>query len=1069
MRTMSCLKFSFSFRPLFISPTSVHYLLGVFVSLLIMGSCSQSSDHTLTLERGDRVVLVGNNLCSRMMNYGYFETYTQMFHQDSNLVIRNMCDGGNTPGFRPHSGRELPWAFPGAEDFQDELAIISGSEGHLFTPDEWLSHLKADVIIAFFGFNESFEGVDGLENYKGELAQFIDHTLSQSYNSSHAPKLVLVSPIAFEDLSGTYDLPDGRIINDNLAQYTRAMNELASAKGVPFVDVFNPSKRWFADDSQLTIDGSQLNDEGYRKLSEYLTQQLFGQIEVSAERESMVKDAVLEKNWFWHNDFKIPNGVHVFGRRYNPFGPDNYPAEIEKIRQMTSIRDSAIWLALEGQSLDLTALDASTHTLPEVETNYSSGYGHGELKYLYGDEALDKIYTAPGYKLELFASEEDFPDLANPVQLSFDNKGRLWVSTMPSYPHYRPGDARPDDKLLILEDTDGDGKADKQTVFADGLHLPVGFEFAPEGVYVSQGTNLKLLIDDDQDDRMDREEIIMSGFDDHDTHHVISAFCADPSGAIYMAEGVFLHTNVETSYGPVRATHGGFYRFAPQRRHLERTAQLSIPNPWGIAFDRWGQNFFAETSGPAVRWMMPGSVKPRYGVATHKSFDLIEDEHKVRPTSGMEFVSSRHFPDDVQGDMIINNTIGFLGAKQHIVEDDGTGYSTRHRQDLFWSDDKNFRPVDLEFAPDGSLYIVDWHNILIGHMQHNARDPLRDHVHGRIYRLTYPSRPLVEPAQIDGAPIEVLLDNLKLPEYRTRYRTKRELRSRDVQEVSAAIEKWIGDLDSTEPEYEHHLLEALWTTWGINRINKDLLKRLLNADDYRVRTAAVKVLRYAGHQIDEQATWMKTAAGDDHSRVRLEAIVAASWLNREAGMDILAEAGKLPLDEWMIHAHQTAMAHLNGEALDKTREDTIITDLTGADSLMYVQGKEIFERDGYCGTCHQFDGSGLSASGFPPLKGTKWVLGSPERLIKLTLNGLFGPIEVLGETYPGQVPMTPYQALLNDEEIASVLTYIRNSFGNKADVITPEQVAQVREATKDFKGFYRPEDLLAQHPEDEVQ
>lgn len=167
---------------------------------------------------------------------------------------------------------------------------------------------------------------------------------------------------------------------------------------------------------------------------------------------------------------------------------------------------------------------------------------------------MDKIKPAPGYKVELFASEVEFPDLANPVQISFDNKGRLWVGVMPSYPHYKPGDSKPNDKLLIFEDTDNDGKADKQTVFADGLHLTIGFEFAPEGVYVSQGTNLVLLKDTDGDDKADTKDIILSGFDDHDTHHAISAFTADPSGAIYMGEGVFLHTNVETAYGNVRGT-----------------------------------------------------------------------------------------------------------------------------------------------------------------------------------------------------------------------------------------------------------------------------------------------------------------------------------------------------------------------------------------------------------------------------------------------------------------------------------------------------------------------------------
>src|SRR6185295_10255298 len=127
--------------------------------------------------------------------------------------------------------------------------------------------------------------------------------------------------------------------------------------------------------------------------------------------------------------------------------------------------------------------------------------------------------------------------------------------------------------------------------------------------------------------------------------------------------------------------------------------------------------------------------------------------------------------------------------------------------DLLQSSDLNFRPVDLEFAPDGSLYVADWHNVLIGHMQHNARDPLRDHMHGRIYRITYPSRPLVVPAKIAGATIDELLENLKLPEYRTRYRTRREIRAHPAGEVLPHLTKWMNQLDKTSPHYEHWLLE----------------------------------------------------------------------------------------------------------------------------------------------------------------------------------------------------------------------------------------------------------------------
>jgi glucose/arabinose dehydrogenase/mono/diheme cytochrome c family protein len=1046
-------------------------MLNIFSAVVISlyaFQCAPSDSTALKVKKDSHILLIGNNLGSRMMNFGHFETEMHVRYPDSLLYIRNMCDGGDTPGFRPHAGRESPWAFPGAEKFQTELANHSGSQGHFETPDQWLTRLKADIIIAFFGYNESFQGKAGLESYKAELEAFIQHTLSQNYNGQSPVQLAIVSPIAFEDLSGKYDLPNGVQENENLWLYAKAMKEVAANNNVHFVDVYMPTKEWFEDsDEPLTIDGSQLNEAGYAKFSNLLADRIFGKAVPKAKaHRDLVHAAVLEKNWMWHNDYKIPNGVHVFGRRYNPFGPDNYPAELGKIREMTALRDKAIWRAAKGEKIDLNAADQKTSKLPPVKTNYNPEK-NGSLKYLYGQDALDKLTVAPGYKIELFASEEAFADLANPVQLSFDNKGRLWVATMPSYPHYKPGDQRPNDKLIILEDTNGDGKADKQTTFAEGLHLPVGFELAAEGVYISQGTNLMLFIDTDGDDKADTSEILLSGFDDHDTHHAHSAYAADPSGAIYMGEGVFLHTNVETSYGPVRGTNGGFYRYNPQRRHLERTAQLSIPNPWGIAFDEWGQNIFAETSGPDVRWMMPGSVKPRYGVSTHKSINLIEEKHRVRPTSGLEFVSSRHFPDEVQGDFLINNTIGFLGMKQHTLIDDGTGYKSQHRQDLVQSEDRNFRPVDMEFAPDGSLYLVDWHNVLIGHMQHNARDPLRDHVHGRIYRITYPSRPLIKPANVAGASIGELMDNLKLPEFRTRYRTRRELRGRKASEVLPVLKKWVANLNIEDARYDHHLLEALWVTWGLNQVDQGLLHQVLQSKDYRARAAAVRVLRYTGHQIENQSDLLLQAARDEHGRVRLEALVAASWLDKEKGLPIVDEAGKKPLDEWMVHAYETARAHLNGKSVKEEKEASVKTHLKGTERDLFIKGKDIYAREGFCSTCHQPDGKGLSASGFPPIASTHWVVGNEERLIKLVLKGLQGPIEVLGTKYSGQVPMTPFGGMLKDDEVAAVLTYVRNSFGNKASAISPDKVKEVRAATKNKTGFYSPEELLRQYPLEE--
>lgn len=1050
--------------------TNTKYFSRYYTSLLLLliftQSCTNEKDPLVTIEPNSSIVLIGNNLGSRMLNYGSFETEMHLRYPADSLFIRNMCDGGDTPGFRPHSGRVSPWAFPGAEKFQTELTQNSGSEGVFETPDEWLTRLGADIIIAFFGFNESFEGPDGLKNYEGELDTFIKHTQNQKYNGVSAPQMVVVSPIAFEDVSDHMDVPNGETANKNLMLYSKAMKKVCEANNVPFIDVYGPTKNWFENqDTDLTIDGSQLNREGYEKFAALVANELSGTKKIVTENRRMaINEAVNEKNFYWHNDYKIPNGVHVFGRRHAPYGPDNYPFEIKKTRQLTANRDSLIWATNQNNSYDLKAADSKTLVLPPVETNYNLGNGENLMHYQYGEEAVKTLSVPEGYKVELFASEKEFPDLANPAQISFDNKGRLWVATLPSYPHYRPGDPKPNDKLLILEDTDNDGKADKQIIFAENLHLPIGFEFAAEGVYVSQGTNLKLYKDTNGDDKADTVEIVLSGFDDHDTHHAISAFCADPSGAFYMSEGIFLHTNVETSYGPVRATNGGFYRYSPQRKRLERTLQVSIPNPWGIAFDDWGQDFFLHTSGPKVNWMMPSSLKPIYGISSPLTEELIEEAHRVRPTSGMEFVSSSHFPDEVQGDMLLANSIGFLGLKQHQMMENGTGYSSKHRQDLITSTDPNFRPVEMEFAPDGSLYLVDWHNVLIGHMQHNARDPLRDHVHGRIYRITYPSRPLVKPANIDGAPITELLENLKLPEYRTRYRTRRELRERDTEEVLTALGNWVATLDTKDVDYEHNRLEALWVSWGMNKVDKDLLKNLLVSEDHRVRAASVRVLRYMSHQLDNSLELLKSAAADTHGRVRLEAITAASWLPKAEGLQLLEIARQHPLDSWMVDAFNFAETRLNSNFQEQGAEKILASHLKGDELEVFARGKEIYETEGYCITCHQEAGTGLQKSGYPTLVGQEWVLGDEERLIKLALHGLYGPMDVMGNHYEGQVPMMAFKGLLNDEEIAAVLTYARNAFGNKAPVISPDKVREIREATKDRNSFYTADELLKEHP-----
>jgi mono/diheme cytochrome c family protein len=463
-----------------------------------------------------------------------------------------------------------------------------------------------------------------------------------------------------------------------------------------------------------------------------------------------------------------------------------------------------------------------------------------------------------------------------------------------------------------------------------------------------------------------------------------------------------------------------------------------------------------------VRWMLQGSVQVPLGSYSPTPPNLLSV--MVRPTSGLEFVSSRHFPDEVQGDLLISNTIGFLGTKQHTMVDEGTGYVSKFRHDLVKGSDPNFRPVDMEFAPDGSMYLVDWHNARIGHMQHSARDPNRDHAHGRIFRITYPDRPLVTPVKVAGASIAELLENLKVPEYRARYRTRRELRGRKSEDVLAGVNKWVQGLDKSDENYEHNLVEAMWVTWGINQVSEPIVLTLLKAKDHKARAAAVRALRYNGHHIPQHAELLKTAAADEHGRVRLEAIVAASWLENSAGRSVI-EAAKAykpatgeAMDKWIAPSFKTATAFLDGQKIDGEGPPVFPTQLTGPAKEQFLRGAEVYMRDGHCTTCHQKDGNGLPAAQFPPLAGSEWVQGSEDRLVRLTLHGLIGPIEVKGVKYPGTTPMAGFK-FLSDSEVADVLTFVRNSFGNKADPVSPQTVKKIREATKDQPSFYQASDF----------
>jgi glucose/arabinose dehydrogenase/lysophospholipase L1-like esterase len=826
-------------------PHATRLGLALLLACTLPGRAPAADKPALELKKGDRIILIGNTLAERMQYFGNFETLLHSRFPELELVVHDLGYSADELMLRPRQAA-----------FNDH--------GHTLKDE------KPDVVIAAFGFNESFGGPAGLAKFRKDLDAFIKETTSTKYDGEAAPRLVLLSPIAQEDLHNPH-VTDGKANNANIKLYADAMKKAAEAYGVAFVDLFAPAQALYAGSREpLTINGIHLNEHGDRKVAEVLDAALFGPRPASIRADlAKLKAAVNEKNLqFWY-DYRAINGCYIYGGRKAPFGVVNFPAEFAKLRKMVENRERRVWAIAKGEAVPDAIDDGNTGELKRIETNAKN-----PIKLTTAEESQKTFQLPEGYEVNLFASEEQFPDLKKPVQMTFDAKGRLWVTTMASYPMYLPG--KPvNDKVLIFEDTDGDGKADKQTVFADGLHVPTGIELGDGGAYVAQQPNLMFLKDTDGDDRADVRKLIMHGFDTADSHHAMHAFTWDPGGALYWQEGTFHHTQVETPYGPRRLREAGVFRYEPKTEKFDIFVSYGFANPWGHYVDRWGQNLVADASGGANYFGTAFSGDVDYpNKHGHMNEFLVK---QWRPTSGCELVASRNFPDDTQGDYLLNNVIGFQGILRYRVKEDASGFKATPVEPLLRSSDPNFRPVDLEFGPDGALYFVDWFNPLIGHMQHSLRDPNRDVEHGRIWRIHYKKRPLVDRPRIAGASVPELLELLKAYEDRTRYRARRELREHPEPEVMAAVDKWVAGLYKDDPDYWHHMLEALWLRQSFDVVDQALLKTMLNCPEPKARAAAVRVLCYWRDRVADPLGTLAEKIKDENPRVRLEVVRTLSF------------------------------------------------------------------------------------------------------------------------------------------------------------------------------------------------
>jgi putative heme-binding domain-containing protein len=839
---------------------------------------------------GDHISFIGNTLADRMQHDGWLETLLQSRLSQHHLVFRDLGFSG------------------------DELSLRLRSSG-FGSPDDWLAANKTDVVFAFFGYNESFAGAEGLAKFKKDLADLIQHTLGQKYNGKSAPRLVLFSPIAHEDLHSR-NLPDGKASNERLALYTAAMAEVAQRNRVPFVDLFNGTRDEYARESEpLTINGVHLNEHGNWIVARLIDRALFpGKPEPTQDPQSFarLRQAVLDKNFYWFNRYRTLDGFNVYGgRSYERYaeGQTNrvvLQREMQVLDVMTANRDQRIWAVAAGG--DRKVDDSNTPPFIPTKTNFPGPLPGGKHVFLDGEEAITKMTVATGMKVNLFASEKQFPELAKPVQMAFDGRGRLWVAVWPSYPHWKPKEEM-NDKILVFEDTRGDGKADKCTVFADHLHCPTGFAFYNGGVLVAQAPGVLFLKDTRGTGKADLRVRVLEGIDSADTHHTANSFAVDPGGAVYFQEGTFHHTQVETPYGPPeRCVNAGVFRYEPRTQKFDVYITYAFANPHGHVFNRWGQDIVYDGTGanPYDAALISG----------HLDFPLKHPgapqvyQQRTRPCPGVEILSSRHFPEANQGNLLVGNVIGFQGILQYRVEDNGSSLKGTEIEPILSSTDRNFRPSDLKIGPDGAIYFIDWYNPIIGHLQHHLRDPNRDRTHGRIYRVTYEGRPLLKPARIAGEPIEKLLDLLKEPEDRVRERARLELGARDSDQVMAALQQWVAGLDKNDPAYEHHLLEALWLHQSHNVVNLSLLKRMLESPEFHARAAATRVLCYWRDRVPDALELLEKLAADPQPRVRLEAVRAASFFQTPDAVEVPLVSTEHPTDLSLDYVREETMRAL---------------------------------------------------------------------------------------------------------------------------------------------------------------
>ena len=667
------------------------------------------------------------------------------------------------------------------------------------------------------------------------------------------------------------------ILNENLepARHLKDGNPMLISPGLPVVQIVGLDKGSYS----LFIDGKEAargTDNDWKRSVKVLSG-------AQAEQVEELRRTIIEKNRQFFHRWRPENETYLFGFRKHEQGQNakeipmfdpiiaEYEAKIAQLRQP------------KPRKIELKP------SVPEAGAAVKAATSISGVAVAAHQQVKPVFTVAPGFEVTLWAEN---PLLAKPIQMNFDTQGRLWVASSEVYPQIAPGE-KANDKVIVLQDTQGKGVADKATVFADGLLIPTGVEPGDGGVYVGQSTQLLHFKDTDGDGVADEKRIVLSGFGTEDTHHILHTLRWAPSGSLFFNQSIYIHSHIETPNGVVRAYSGAVHDFNPRNQQL--TVFLKgFCNPWGHQFDEYGQSFVTDgAGGQGVSWGIEG--------ATYFTYSQMRRElQSISPGSypkfcGLEIVNSPLFPQDWQGNMV---TCDFRAHRvvRFGMEEQGSGYQTKELPDLLRTTNVTFRPIDVKLGPDGALYIADWSNPIIQHGEVDFRDRRRDKENGRIWRVAPVGKaiPLSDLRRSEAPAIVAKQLSSAVPW--DRQRAQRVIAEKGTNAFEALKTELTGATNDL------NRLRLLWAFQSIGSRQPELLDVLLKSSDGRIRAGAVRILNRWQAGLTNAMPRIETALADQHPRVRLEAILALAGQKTPRSAELALASLEKPMDPFLDYA-----------------------------------------------------------------------------------------------------------------------------------------------------------------------